>query len=335
MQYSLLVLILTTLFSTTLQASTKASGMLLAQQPCPAFQSFRKKTNPDNIAVAPRSQYPIIEVNRYPNPTRYRILVNEAHPQERWVAATCGTVNNLAATPSRSKKQQNTANAEQCQTPGLADSYVLALSWQPAFCETHGKKPECQVRDPQSFQANNFTLHGLWPNLAACKTRYGFCSKVKSHKPFCSYPSIELLSPVVKKKMGIKMPSVAHQTCLQRHEWYKHGVCQTQMNADAYFSLAMQLQDEFNQNGIAQFMADHRGKIVQTEAFFKVFDRYFGVDMHKRLSLKCDRNKNLVDVHIRLPKDILGNSLKSLLSQSKNAFSNRCKNTFRIDPIND
>ena len=41
--------------------------------------------------------------------------------------------------------------------------FVLAISWQPAFCETRPEKPECDSQTPDRFDAANFALHGLWP----------------------------------------------------------------------------------------------------------------------------------------------------------------------------
>ncbi len=32
----------------------------------------------------------------------------------------------------------------QAEEPLLSGDFVLALSWQPAFCETHESKPECR-----------------------------------------------------------------------------------------------------------------------------------------------------------------------------------------------
>src|SRR3546814_10932851 len=44
-----------------------------------------------------------------------------------------------------------------------ADFFVLAVSWQPAFCETRPAKPECVTQDEDRFDASHFALHGLWP----------------------------------------------------------------------------------------------------------------------------------------------------------------------------
>ena len=46
---------------------------------------------------------------------------------------------------------------------GVTATYVLAISWEPAFCEDHEGKSECQRETEQTFDATHFSLHGLWP----------------------------------------------------------------------------------------------------------------------------------------------------------------------------
>ena len=43
-------------------------------------------------------------------------------------------------------------------------SYVLAISWQPAFCEAMSTKARMPLADQAAASMpRNFTLHGLWP----------------------------------------------------------------------------------------------------------------------------------------------------------------------------
>ena len=74
---------------------------------------------------------------------------------------------------------QHSHGAKQCQTKELTDSNVLALSWQPTFCEKYDEEPECAVKDPNDYVATHFSLHGLWTNKKTCRTHYGFCGKYK------------------------------------------------------------------------------------------------------------------------------------------------------------
>lgn len=40
---------------------------------------------------------------------------------------------------------------------------MLALSWQPAFCQTHQSKVECETQTEERFDAVHLSLYGLWP----------------------------------------------------------------------------------------------------------------------------------------------------------------------------
>ena len=43
-------------------------------------------------------------------------------------------------------------------------NWVLALSWQPAFCESvKHNRPECRNVQENDLTGRQFTLHGLWP----------------------------------------------------------------------------------------------------------------------------------------------------------------------------
>ena len=46
------------------------------------------------------------------------------------------------------------------------DHYVLALNWQPAFCQFNMDKPECRELDGTDFAATHLAIHGLWPDTA-------------------------------------------------------------------------------------------------------------------------------------------------------------------------
>jgi ribonuclease T2 len=221
-----------------------------------------------------------------------------------------------------------------CQLPNKEDSYKLAVSWQPAFCESHRGKPECKITDNTVYQASNFTLHGLWPNKRECGINYGLCGQYKQAvKSFCDYDAVPM-KPETVKSLGEVMPSVAKGSCLDRHEWYKHGTCQTDWQADQYFATAVRLVKEFNAHGIADFMKQNTGKTIPTAAFFKIVDQAFGKNASKRFSLDCDRDGLLVDVFINLPKQIPENvALADLIQQAPQNFSNRCGNSFTIDAM--
>lgn len=314
----------------TAQASVSATGEFTATQSCQAYQSMRRKTNPGAVQLEIGKTYPVSELNVPGSTTWYRLRVEGADPEQRWAYFECGTVT-LNDQKEPSSEGQDDEN--QCETAGLADSFVFALSWQPAFCETHHDKPECSVNDSSSYQANNFTLHGLWPNKKACGTGYGFCGKYKREvSPFCNYDSVPMQAKTIQE-LGVVMPSASHGSCLQRHEWFKHGTCQTQWKADAYYQTAMRLLKDFNQSGMASFMQKNIGKTVSTESFFDAVDKAFSADAHLRLQISCS-NGRLVDVYISLPAALPPDqSLGALMQQARPNFRNTCGSTFEVDAI--
>jgi len=315
-------------------ASVSASGTIKATQNCAAYISKNKRTNPDNAKLVKDKTYTVFEVNKANNPSWYRIRIDTATPSERWVAERCGTANIKVGSNSGSGSGGSSGGSgNACRTPGLKDSYVLALSWQPAFCETHRGKPECRIDDKKSYQARNFTLHGLWPNKKSCGINYAFCGEVRG-KPgdFCDYPRLSLFTQI-RSELEQVMPSAAAGSCLQRHQWYKHGTCQTDWSTDEYFATAVDLTRQFNESGIAYFISQNIGKSVTEDDFIKKLNCSHGADAHKRIELKC-KDGNLVDVYIRLPSTInQGDGLSTLLQQGQGEFKSNCGGSFKVDPI--
>ncbi len=308
-------------------ASLKVTGELVASTECEAYLSFRKQTNPGGIRLKPGVRYSIVEANKAAA-SWYRLYVKGAKPAQRWVNARCGRVS-IQQTASTSDVTRTTL----CSTPGLADSFKLALSWHPAFCETKPGKPECKADDDRLYRARNFTLHGLWPNKKVCGIRYGFCGEVRRMmKPFCRYPKLAL-SEQTRMRLNSVMPSAAEGSCLQRHEWFKHGVCETGWDVNRYYDISIRLTREFNESGIAQWMRANVGRLVTTGDFFSQVDKALGSGAHKRLQLKCSK-ENLVDVYINLPLALdQTQPLAQLVRQADEAPGNGCGSRFYIDRI--
>lgn len=221
---------------------------------------------------------------------------------------------------------------EACARAGQADGYLLALSWQPAFCETNRRKPECRAGADQ-LPSYEFSLHGLWPNQKSCGTQYGYCGSIKnSEKGFCSLPPIPL-SPPTQTALTQVMPSVAAGSCLERHEWHKHGTCQTQWDADQYYQLSIRLTEEFNHPTLVAFIRDHYGTTVATADFYHAVDQAFGREASKRLRLGC-KQENLVDVYVALPAVIAATEpLPRLIQDAEVVKHGNCGSRFRIDAV--
>lgn len=324
----ILVILAISITTIDVLASVPANGTLTATQSCAAYFSKNKRTNPDDSKLVIGQNYTVIEVNKAENPSWYRLSMPNANPRERWVSNNCGEANVQIG-----KNSGNNGGGNVCSTPGLEDSYVLALSWQPSFCETHRDKPECQVHDEKSYQAHNFTLHGLWPNKRECGINYEFCGEVRTRSDdFCDYPALTLFSEV-RNRLEQVMPSVAAGSCLKRHEWFKHGTCQTKWSMDEYFDIAIDFTKQFNESGIGYFMSRNIGRIVTEDEFIRRVDCAHGKNTHKSIEIKC-KNGNLVDVYIYLTDNIHGEEdLGLLLNRADREFKSNCGGQFKIDAI--
>ncbi|KTD22734.1 ribonuclease, T2 family [Legionella lansingensis] len=270
-------------------SSIVVTGKFEANKSCPVYVSKNKKTNPDNLFVKPSERYEIREINCPENPDWLRIEIPNIKQPLRWVSAECGEYSYQA-------KGKTTCE----QLPDLADSYILALSWQPGFCQTYGSeagKPECKTLSADSYQANHLVLHGLWPNQDICGQNYGFCG-TEQKKNHCDYSPVNLTTTVAQELRQF-MPSYAAGSCLERHEWNKHGSCQAR-SSDAYFSLAIRLNREVNQTVFGQFLSEHVGETVVREQLREMMAKSFGPDAKYKVYLGC-KNGMLVDIYIQLP----------------------------------
>lgn len=302
----------------------KSIGTFSAQQSCPAYVSKNKLTNPDKARILAGKEYDAIEVNKPDHPGWYRVIVPTANPRERWVNAECGQARMTEAEPEHNNS---------CSTAGQADSYVLALSWQPAFCEIKPQKPECQITDPTAYQAKHFTLHGLWPNKKNCGTHYAFCGEVKGQKQdFCDYPEIEL-DPASQAALAEVMPSVSAGSCLERHEWHKHGTCQASWAVQGFFEVSVSLVRQFNDSGMADFMSQRIGRQVRTRDFLDKVATVLGPAARDRIKLNCNQGM-LVEVQLSLSAELTPESgLDQLIMNAPAQSDSNCGATFRVDPI--
>jgi ribonuclease T2 len=127
------------------------------------------------------------------------------------------------------------------------------------------------------------------------------------------------------------MPSIDAGSCLDRHEWYKHGTCAVPWTAQEYFHLAAALVKEFNDAGMAQIMADNLGRSVKERTFRKAIDRAFGEGAAQRVKLECS-NKMLVGVAISLPQDLDRTAtLKDVILEGQKRSGSNCNGRFQID----
>ncbi|ASW07058.1 ribonuclease [Rhizobium sp. 11515TR] len=163
--------------------------------------------------------------------------------------------------------------------------FILAASWEPAFCQTNQKKAECRNQSSDNHDATNFSLHGLWP------MRQEYCDVSEDLKQadrgrdWKDLPAVQL-SQDVKVKLDKAMPGT--QSGLERHEWIKHGTC-TKLSADQYFSIAAGLIAELNTSAVRDLFAQNIGKELDAESIKAAFDQSFGEGANARIKMSCRR----------------------------------------------
>ncbi len=220
---------------------------------------------------------------------------------------------------------------------GEFDYYVLALSWQPAFCETESRKPECVSQTATDFDATHFVLHGLWPNRANDPSHsFAYCQQPdeivdQDHGDWCAMPDLSL-SETVMDDLHLYMPGSA--SCLQNHEWYKHGVC-AGMSDDAYFALTNALTASFSQTAFNQWIADNIGQELSRRDVLNAFADEFGSDTY--LSLRCtdiDSVSTLSEIRLVLKRELGDVSDYSTLFPTESVRPNgTCPARFMIDGV--
>jgi len=180
---------------------------------------------------------------------------------------------------------------------GRFDSYVLALQWSAAFCETRPGLPECADRRRDRFSARSLTLHGLWPEKAGDASHsYGYCGVDDATRAldravtWCRMAPLGL-SHATKSRLAEVMPAVA--SCLENHEWYKHGTC-SGFTAEDYYVRASALVTYVSGTNFGRFLAANAGRSVTADALLAAFERDFGPGSRSKATLKCVKARGAV-----------------------------------------
>lgn len=223
---------------------------------------------------------------------------------------------------------------------GQFDHYILALNWQPAFCETHEEKPECRTQSKGRFDARHFSLHGLWPSKQDDKGReFSYCGVSDALRrqdrigAWCALPVLPL-SEEMRSALTTVMPGI--QSCLQRHEWLKHGTY-SGLAPEEYYRLSLQLVEFFADTQFSRYVAVNVGHEVKRAEMLSAFEQDFGPGSRRQLQLWCNRInevQTLTEVYLYLRKD-LPDPLSPAALWAKGAPRIRpdCPRTFHIHAV--
>lgn len=180
------------------------------------------------------------------------------------------------------------------EQPKFNGNMVLAISWQPGFCETRRKLAECRSQTAERLDATRFSLHGLWPQPGSnvyCRTEDRFVRLDKSRQ-WLKLPRLNLSEPL-QTELEEAMPGV--QSGLQRHEWVKHGTCYS-ADAETYYRDSLFLLAKVNKSGIGELFSTSIGKQLSSKTIRAAFDQTFGRGAGDRVRMACRRvgNRTLI-----------------------------------------
>jgi ribonuclease T2 len=187
--------------------------------------------------------------------------------------------------------------------------YVLAASWEPAFCQTEAgeRKRECRTQTADRYDATHLSLHGLWPDDLTDKAAFPcYCGSGEPVACDVDRPDqdqIWLSQPVFNALRRV-MPGV--QSKLHQHEWSKHGACSgwgSPPDPDGYFAAATRLIDALNASPVQALFANHIGERLTRKEIEAAFNQAFGSGAADRLTIRC-RGGNISELWINLEGDI-------------------------------
>lgn len=272
-----------TLISAPAFAETPLSGTFTASAECPAFQSINRQTNPGNITTKAGTQYEMLAGNRTP-PTHVRLRVPGAQPDLRWVSVDCGT------TPALSGEVTSSAHNSPSQNQPRGAAYILAVNWQPAFCETAPRKTECRNQRPNSFETLNFSLHGLWPQPRDAE----YCN-VSNRDRYASqdgrWRDLPPLDLTIAQRRELDMVMPGSQSGLDRHEWVKHGTCYNGSQRE-YIDASLHLMQALNNSQVTHLFTESIGRRIAIAQVRAAFDASFGPGAGERVAMDCEADGN-------------------------------------------
>ena len=251
-------------------------GCFVAAAACPAVRSISTASNPGGIVTEVARAYELLGANRADEPSHFQIRITAADPRDRWVEVGCGDVVAACDLPDAPPPP-----SEESTSSG----YVLAASWQPAFCQTHRTKTECRAQTQERFDSAHFALHGLWPQ----PRDNVYCGVSREQRTddeagrWSDLPPLELTDET-RADLDVVMPGT--QSDLQRHEWIKHGTCYSD-TAEEYYVESLQLMNQLNAGPVRVLFAARIGESVTADELRAAFDQAFGAGAGDRVEIAC------------------------------------------------
>jgi ribonuclease T2 len=276
-------------------AFSPLDGYFIASQACEAFVSKKNKTNPGGVRVEFFRAYELLGKNKERG-NYYQIRIPDAAVAElRWVAISCG-MHVVVADTMAAVHEPIDESLELPEEGDESSDNLLALSWQPAFCEFKPDKTECrQLNDGERpITETQLSIHGLWaqPRGKVYCNVSAAMRQLDENKQWTRLPELAL-SAVTRDELRALMPGTA--SFLHRHEWIKHGTCHMgEGGAEEYYADTIAITNIINQSAVGQFLANNVGKNVSTQTIRGQFDSAFGKGAGDRVQFHCEGDGNRV-----------------------------------------
>ena len=213
--------------------------------------------------------------------------------------------------------------------------YVLAINWQPAFCESAPRKRECKTQKEGRFDTTNFSLHGLWPQPG----NNVYCDVPKDQVELDKQGQwrqlrVEQINEYVWRDLQKIMPGT--MSSLHKHEWVKHGTCYS-LSIDDYYSHSVWLVQRINASSLQDLFEARIGTEVTADEIKAAFSDSFGPAAGERLRISCrrdsDSNRNLIsEITVGLSGKINGEQSFADLVNAASAVTSGCPIGV-VDPV--
>ena len=223
-------------------------------------------------------------------------------------------------------------------------SYVLALSWQPAFCESDNGagKTECRWLDVGDWAASHFTLHGLWPTAdrngdGRMDVADDYCLPPESRaravaldkSDWRNLPAVTLPSDL-QQRLSVVMPGTASR--LERHQWIKHGTC-SGLSAPRYFAAGVALTEAVAGTELGSFISARMGEDVARGDVLAALAAEFGKSSTRALQLICRKDEGvsvLSELRLRLRANAVEAPLSPRSFDTAKEAKGNCPARFRV-----
>lgn len=220
------------------------------------------------------------------------------------------------------------------------DHFVLAVSWQPSFCQSKYQGMASQDNDPLPSECNvlqrvknkrdYLSVHGLWPSLPKTLAnemlqsdkkedlwRDRGCAVLQNKHKFygnkekCLAPQLNF-SQDVADMLLVAMPGANSSSCLDRYEYAKHGVC-FGYDPNQYFKAMVTLLEQLKLSQLAELIESRYGEFFSKKEGYDAIKASLGDKAQKSFEFVCsDRNgkKYLDEIRVTLLRSALSSGLQ-------------------------